>query len=145
MSLQHIDVLSVPVTDQDRAKNFYAALGFETVMDYPTGPATRWVQIALPNTQTSLALVTKAQTLPAGMTLGEPGSFQGTTLSTDDLDDAKKQLSGVGAECQIEEASWGRFLVFADPDGNRWLIHETQKIISASSASSPSGPATHRL
>lgn len=127
MSLQKIDVISLPVSEQERSKKFYAALGFETVMDYPTGPQTRWVQIALPGAQTSLALVTEAQTLPDGMKLGAPGSSQGMTIATTDLDGTQKLLAEAGVTAPIQTAAWGRYLTFVDPDGNAWLVSEPKK------------------
>jgi catechol 2,3-dioxygenase-like lactoylglutathione lyase family enzyme len=124
----HIDVLSIPVTDQEISKRFYAdALGFEAAMDYQTGPETRWVQLKLPGTQTSIALVTKQQTLPGGMKLGEPGSAQGMTIMTADLADVQRRLSGMSKHSDVHKASWGDFLIVADPDGNSWVIFSPVK------------------
>ena len=57
MSTTHVLLLSVPVTDQDRARDFYVdVLGFELLRDERMGPAMRWVQVAPHGAQTSLTL-----------------------------------------------------------------------------------------
>ncbi|MDA8183276.1 MAG: VOC family protein [Actinomycetota bacterium] len=80
MAITHIQLLSLPVSDQDRARDFYVdVLGFDLVRDDPTGPDARWVQVAPKGAQTSITLVTWFPTMPAG-------SVKGTVLETDDLD-----------------------------------------------------------
>lgn len=120
MSLTRIEVLSVPVTDQDRAKDFYVgALGFELVADTEMGPAQRWVQVRPKGGQTSITLVTWFDTMP-------PGSLKGLVIQTDDLDGDVKALAARGLEIsEIQSAPWGRFVTFDDPDGNGLILQST--------------------
>lgn len=117
MSLTRIEVLSLPVTDQDRAKDFYVgALGFELVADNQMGPAQRWVQVRPRDGQTSITLVTWFDTMP-------PGSLKGLVIQTDDLAGDVKALAARGLEIsEIQSAPWGRFVTFDDPDGNGLIL-----------------------
>ena len=120
MSLTRIEVLSLPVTDQDRAKDFYVgALGFELVADNQMGPAQRWVQVRPKGGQTSITLVTWFATMP-------PGSVKGLVIQTDDLDGDVKALAARGLEMsEIQSAPWGQFVTFDDPDGNGLILQST--------------------
>src|SRR5438552_17640678 len=92
MAITHIQLLSVPVTDQDRARDFYVdTLGFDLVADNPMGPDRRWVQVAPKGGQTSLTLVTWFPTMP-------PGSLKGLVLQTPDVDAETARLRVVGAD-----------------------------------------------
>lgn len=118
MTITHIDVLSLPVRDQDRARDFYVGtLGFELVRQNEMGPAQQWIQVAPKGGQTSITLVTWFDTMP-------PGSLQGLVLHTDDLDAEVAALAGKGVAVPdgVQNAPWGRFAVFADPDGNRLVL-----------------------
>src|ERR1700750_3409855 len=90
MSLTQVKLLSVPVADQDRARDFYVGtLGLELIADTPMGPDQRWVQVAPKGAATSVALVTGFEAMP-------PGSLQGLVLETDDLDGDVEALTGRG-------------------------------------------------
>jgi len=120
MSLTRIEVLSLPVTDQDRAKDFYVGtLGFELVADNQMGPAQRWVQVRPKGGQTSITLVTWFATMP-------PGSLKGLVIQTDDLEGDVKALAARGLEIsEIQSAPWGQFVTFDDPDGNGLILQST--------------------
>ncbi len=120
MSLTHIQLLSVPVTDQDRARDFYVGtLGFELMRDDHMGPAQRWVQVRPPGAQTSITLVTWFDAMPAG-------SLKGLVLETDDLDADLAVLAERGLKTgDVQEAPWGRFVTFHDPDGNGIVLQAT--------------------
>jgi catechol 2,3-dioxygenase-like lactoylglutathione lyase family enzyme len=114
MTITHVQLLSVPVADQDRARDFYVnTLGFELAMDTQLGPDMRWVMVKPRGGQTALTLVTWFPTMPSG-------SLKGTVLETDDLDADVERLTGLGVTIEggIEDAPWGRFVQFDDPDGN---------------------------
>ena len=118
MTITHIELLSLPVQDQDRARDFYVdTLGFELVRENAMGPAQRWIQVAPKGGQTSITLVTWFDTMP-------PGSLQGLVLHADDLDAEVATLTerGVPMPDGIQEELWGRYAVFIDPDGNRLVL-----------------------
>ncbi|WP_422735826.1 glyoxalase superfamily protein [Micromonospora sp. WMMD729] len=124
MSVTHVQLLSVPVADQDRACDFYVdVLGFDLVWDNPMGPdGGRWVQVAPPGAATALTLVTWFPTMP-------PGSLKGLVLETDDLDADVARLRGRGvdfADGGIQSAPWGRYATFDDPDGNGIVLQATR-------------------
>ena len=121
MAITHLQLISLPVADQDRSRQFYVnVLGFDLVRDNPMGPGQRWVQVAPKGAQTSITLVTWFPTMP-------PGSVKGVVLETDDLDGDVAALcaGGVTIEGGIQEQPWGRFVTFDDPDGNGIVLQET--------------------
>jgi catechol 2,3-dioxygenase-like lactoylglutathione lyase family enzyme len=121
MTITQIQLFSLPVTDQDRARDFYVGtLGFELVADTAMGPGQRWVQVRPPGAATSITLVTWFPTMPAG-------SAKGTVLETGDLDGdvAALRARGVVIDAGVQEAPWGRFVTFDDPDGNGLILQAT--------------------
>ena len=67
-------------------------------------------------------------TIGTGITDAEPGSVQGLQLVVADADAAHADLSGRGVEVSdVQDFPWGRFVFFADPDGNRWAVQEIVK------------------
>jgi len=126
MNLKHISLISVPVTDQDKAKDFYTGmLGFtvklDVVMDAATagsaGGGARWVMLTPPGGGADITLVTWfGDSMP-------PGSAK-LTLACENADDAYAGLTarGVQPNNQVEDAHWGRWFGVDDPDGNNWLI-----------------------
>ncbi|PWR06016.1 hypothetical protein DKT68_24010 [Micromonospora acroterricola] len=124
MTVTHVQLLSVPVADQDRARDFYVdVLGFDLVWDNPMGPdGGRWVQVAPPGAATALTLVTWFPTMP-------PGSLKGLVLETDDLDADVARLRDRGVDFAnggIQSAPWGRYATFDDPDGNGIVLQATR-------------------
>lgn len=80
MAISDIQLFSVPVTDQDRTRDFYVeTLGFDLVADTEMGPDMRWVQVRPKGSATSLTLVTWFPTMA-------PGCLKGTVLKTDSLE-----------------------------------------------------------
>jgi catechol 2,3-dioxygenase-like lactoylglutathione lyase family enzyme len=116
----HISVISIPVSDQERAKAFYAeTLGFEVLTDAEFAPGRRWVHLAPPGAQTTITLTTWFDDFP-------PGSLRGLILDVPDVEAARGELGGRGLTFtgEIDRTPWGRFLAFEDPDGNRWSLHD---------------------
>ena len=120
-SIRRIEVISIPVSDPDRAKTFYSdTLGFDCLADEQFAPGQRWIQLAPEGaSNTSIALTTWLEDFP-------PGSVRGLILEVRDLDECRVELTHRGMEFdgEVDETPWGRFLAFADPDGNRWSLHE---------------------
>jgi catechol 2,3-dioxygenase-like lactoylglutathione lyase family enzyme len=120
MTITHLQLLSVPVTDQDRARDFYVdTLGLSLLRDNHMGPAQRWVQVAPAGADTSITLVTWFPTMPAG-------SLKGLVLETDDLDGDVARLTGLGVPVEeVQDAPWGRYVTLHDPDGNGIVLQTT--------------------
>lgn len=119
MNITHISILSMPVKDQETAKFFYAQkLGFTVLRDDAFGDQ-RWIQVAPPGAQTSVTLVTGPQHM-------QPGSQAGIVLETKDIHADHKILKDRGVEIsKIEQAPWGTFAMFTDPDGNGWVLQQS--------------------
>ncbi len=122
MALTNLEVISVPVSDQDRAKSFYTEkLGFSVEMDSSfAGGSMRWITLRPPGSGTAVTLVTWFDTMPAG-------SLKGSVLGCDDLEKTLAELAARGvtfAEDEIQEAPWGRWKTFDDPDGNGWVLQQ---------------------
>jgi catechol 2,3-dioxygenase-like lactoylglutathione lyase family enzyme len=117
MSIVSFEIVSVPVSDQEGAKNFYRdVLGFELLRDEPMGPGVRWIQLAPPGCSTTIALVTWFDTM-------QPGGLQGVMLNVTDIDADHATLSARGLPLtEIREEPWGRYAMFSDPDGNGWIL-----------------------
>ena len=119
MAIKRIDIISIPVSDQGRSKDFYVdKLGFTVKRDSPMGPDRRWVQLATPEGETSITLVHWFDKMP-------PGCVQGVVLDTDDIAKTHAELSGRGLEIgPIDSQPWGTFATFRDPDGNGWVLQQ---------------------
>jgi predicted enzyme related to lactoylglutathione lyase len=117
MTITHVQLLSIPVTDQDRALDFYVnTLGLELVAEEPMGPDQRWIQVAPKGSAASMTLVTWFPTMPAG-------SLSGLVLATSDVDGEAERLRAAGVEVsQPEDAPWGRYVTLTDPDGNGLIV-----------------------
>jgi catechol 2,3-dioxygenase-like lactoylglutathione lyase family enzyme len=120
-TILRISVISIPVSDPERAKSFYAdTLGFDVLADSEFGPGQRWIQLAPEgHRNTSITLTTWFDDYA-------PGTVRGNILEVRDLDDAKTELGQRGLEFtgEDQDTPWGRFAGFQDPDGNRWSLHE---------------------
>ena len=125
MAVRSLEVVSIPVSDQDRAKQFYAeALGFTAELDTAfAGGEMRWVMLRPPGGGTAITLVTWFESMP-------PGSVTGAVLGCEDLEQTLEELTGRGvsfAEEKIQEAPWGRWKTFDDPDGNSWVLQQNNQ------------------
>lgn len=122
-AVKRIELISIPVSDPDRAKAFYAdTLGFELLADNAFGPGQRWIQLVPPGAETSITLTTWFDDYP-------PGTVRGNIIEVEDLAAAKTELEGRGLTfTDVDQVSpWGAFAPFADPDGNRWSLHERSR------------------
>src|SRR5262245_12856918 len=109
MNLKHIGLVSIPVTDQDRAMDAATADG--------AGAGARWVMLSPPGGGADITLVTwSGDAMP-------PGSAK-LAIACDNADEAYAELTALGVKPnnEAEDAPWGRWLGVDDPDGNNWLI-----------------------
>ncbi len=137
-----LEVLVLPVGDVDRAKAFYAGLGWRLDADVGGGDY-RLVQLTPPGSGASIIFGT-------GVTSAQPGSIDGVVLAVDDLDAAREELLSHGVEVSEpfhdaegglgggfhagtegraagrdpQGRSYASYASFSDPDGNGWLLQE---------------------
>ena len=142
-----LELVVVPVTDVDRAKAFYTEqAGFNADHDHTVSDEIRFVQMTPPGSACSICLGN-------GITEAEPGSVKGLQLVVADAAAAHAELAGRGVEVSdVQDFPWGRFVFFADPDGNRWSVQELAWLARMSGACarrpsptcSPRGSASRR-
>jgi predicted enzyme related to lactoylglutathione lyase len=114
-----LELVAIPVTDVDRAKDFYVnQAGFNLDHDHTVSDDIRFVQLTPPGSACSIAI-------GKGVTDAEPGSVRGMQVVVVDADAARAELVGRGVEAsEVQEFPWGRFTFFSDPDGNAWSVQE---------------------
>ena len=114
-----IELIHVPVTDVDRAKEFYVKIGFHADHDQTPREGLRFVQLTPPGSACSIAFGT-------GLGLDmEPGQQNTIQVVVSDADQALADLRAVGVEANgVDEQDWGRFVTFDDPDGNTWTLQQ---------------------
>ena len=140
-----LEVVVIPVTDVDRAKAFYAGLGWTLDVDLDISPDYRVVEFTPLGSPTSIIFGT-------GVTDAMPGSVRGLQLVASDIDAAREALQGAGAPVSEvfhdatgifhhggttarvsglapERRSYGSWIAFEDPDGNEWLVQEVTERI----------------
>jgi catechol 2,3-dioxygenase-like lactoylglutathione lyase family enzyme len=129
---QRFEVTTLPVADVDRAKAFYQGLGWRLDIDFNPTPATRNVQLTPPGSQASIQF-------GDGLT-SMAGPLQGLLLIVDDIEVARDDLIGRGADVEEiwhsdpaegkvagvdpQRRSYFSRAAFADPDGNTWVLQE---------------------
>jgi predicted enzyme related to lactoylglutathione lyase len=114
-----LELVQVPVSDVDRAKNFYTEqVGFNLDHDHQVSDDLRFVQLTPPGSGCSISMGP-----PSGMA---PGSVQGLQLVVPDIEAAHTELSARGVDVgEIQDLPWGSFVFFSDPDGNGWAVQQS--------------------
>jgi catechol 2,3-dioxygenase-like lactoylglutathione lyase family enzyme len=116
-----LELVGVPVTDIDRAKEFYVKAGFSADMDVVVNEDLRFVQLTPPGSACSICL-------GKGLTKLKPGSLDLLQVVVKSADNAREELKGRGIDVSdVEDLPWGRFVYFNDPDGNKWSVQELIK------------------
>ena len=127
-----LEVVAIPVSDIDRAKNFYQSLGWTLDADFWIGKDFRAVQLTPPGSQCSIHLAPNAV----------PGSAQGMFLVVNDIEAARSELISHGVDvsgvfhfdgnhqvvpgADAGGRSYFSYASFADPDGNQWVLQEVK-------------------
>jgi catechol 2,3-dioxygenase-like lactoylglutathione lyase family enzyme len=114
-----IELIYVPVTDVDRAIDFYVnKVGFHLDMEGRPDEATRFVQVTPPSSACSIAF---------GEGIGDmtPGTQNSIQVVVPNAEAARKELIERGVDAsEVQVLAWGSFTSFKDPDGNTWTIQE---------------------
>ena len=107
--MKTIEIISLRVSDQQKAKEFYIKLGFELIVEAPMGNGETWVQLGLPGQTTSISLM----------------NFQSLILETENMEKETRELKTKGIESgKIDDTPWGKFAQLKDPDGNALTLHQ---------------------
>jgi catechol 2,3-dioxygenase-like lactoylglutathione lyase family enzyme len=135
-----LEVLVLPVSDVDKAKQFYKALGWREDADFTTSETFRVVQLTPPGSPCSIIFGT-------GITSAVPGSAEGLYLAVEDIEAARAELVGRGVAVgevfhdaggvfphvgnvdrlpgpDPDRRSYASYASFSDPDGNGWVLQE---------------------
>ncbi len=114
-----LELITVPVSDVDRAKTFYVdGAGFVADHDHKVSDDLRFVQLTPPGSACSICI-------GVGLTDRKPGSAAGLQLVVSDIEAAQQELRSRGVEVsEIDDQAWGRFVYFSDPDGNPWAVQQ---------------------
>jgi catechol 2,3-dioxygenase-like lactoylglutathione lyase family enzyme len=130
-----LELVMVPVTDVDRAKEFYERVGFTADHDHAVSDDVRFVQMTPPGSACSIAF-------GKGLTQLAPGSLDNLQMVVADADAVRAELAGRDIEVSdVDELPWGRFVFFADPDGNGWALQELLAPSASASRQARSGLA----
>jgi catechol 2,3-dioxygenase-like lactoylglutathione lyase family enzyme len=126
-----LEVVVIPVTDVDRAKSFYiGTLGFQLDADTWPTETMRVVHMTPPGSACSVVIGPKVA--PPGTDLGQSASLQ---LVVPDIEAARAELAGRGVEVSevqtLDPRDGGKFVYFADPDGNNWAVQEVRDHVGA--------------
>jgi predicted enzyme related to lactoylglutathione lyase len=113
--IKHIKFLGIPVSNQDRAIEFYTKkLGFELVTDQPFNEQQRWIELKIPGAQTGISLFTPDEHQ------ARIGTFVNTAIACDNVERTYRELQEKGVEClgAPKKEHWGSFFLIKDSDGN---------------------------
>ena len=114
-----LELVILPVSDVDRAKDFYVnKIGFNVDHDHVVSDEIRFVQLTPPGSACSIAF-------GKGLTDAEPGTVKGLQAVVKDADAIHAELVARGADVsEVQDLAWGRFVYFTDPDGNGWALQQ---------------------
>jgi catechol 2,3-dioxygenase-like lactoylglutathione lyase family enzyme len=113
-----LELVIIPVSDVDRAKDFYEKVGFNADHDQTVNEDLRFVQLTPPGSACSIAV-------GKGITEAAPGSVAGLQMVVTDVDATHADLVARGVPVtDVEDLAWGSFVYFSDPDGNGWAIQQ---------------------
>jgi catechol 2,3-dioxygenase-like lactoylglutathione lyase family enzyme len=140
-----LEVVVVPVSDVDRARNFYKILGWRLDADFTGEDDFRVVQLTPPRSACSIIF-------GSGITSADPGSAEGLQLVVTNIDAARAELAGRGVDVSEvfhdtggvfhhagsaarapgpapNRKSYGSFFSLSDPDGNGWFVQEVTEVL----------------
>jgi predicted enzyme related to lactoylglutathione lyase len=113
-----LELIPVPVSDVDEAKDFYVKAGFNADHDHQVSDEIRFVQLTPPGSNCSISI-------GKGLTEMAPGSLEGLQMVVEDAAAARAAMIERGVEVsEVRSFPWGDFVFFSDPDGNGWALQE---------------------
>jgi catechol 2,3-dioxygenase-like lactoylglutathione lyase family enzyme len=117
--IKAIKFVGVPVADQERALEFYTkTLGFRVITDQPFDDDQRWIELGIGRSSTGITLFTPPDQRD------RIGTFTGISFVADDVFGTCRDLAAKGVTFVQEpkQADWGTAAIFADPDGNQFVL-----------------------
>ena len=117
--IKKLKFASIPVTDQQRALEFYTEkLGFSVYSDQPFSDEQRWIELRVDNGGTSVVLFTPEAHR------GWIGGFSNITFACDDVQKTYERLTALGVEFlhPPKHEPWGSYTLFKDPDGTTFCL-----------------------
>jgi catechol 2,3-dioxygenase-like lactoylglutathione lyase family enzyme len=116
--MKTVEIISVPVTDQQKSKEFYLKMGLSLVRENPFAGGQNWVELSFPGGGSNITLVTWFNKMPAG-------SLQGMVIACEDIEKEIARLNHNGITTgKVDDTPWGKFVSVNDPDGNSWSLHQ---------------------
>ena len=127
-----LEVITIPVSDVDRAKSFYESLGWRLDADFDLGSGIRVVQFTPTHSDCSVAF-------GSGIVKAQPGSVERMEIVVSDLEAARADLISRGVDVSEpfhrgaagfepgldpQRQSYNSYATFSDPDGNGWILQE---------------------
>lgn len=113
-----LELVNVPVSDVDRAIEFYTRIGFNKDQDHIINESLRFVQLTPPGSACSISV-------GKGLSDAQPGSVKGLQMVIDDAEVARQHMLDAGVEVgDVDVQDWGSFVYFEDPDGNTWALQQ---------------------
>lgn len=107
--MKSVEIIMLPVVDRQKAKEFYLKLGFQVLVEATDPHGEAWIQVGLPNSNTSISLA----------------GFHAVICETDSIEAEVKELTSKGIEVgKIDNTPWGKFAWLKDSDGNSLCLHE---------------------
>ena len=121
-----LELVTVPVTDVDRAKKFYVEqVGFNADHDHQVNEHLRFVQLTPQGSACSIAI-------GEGLTTMRPDSIEGLQVVVKDAAKVRAELVARGVDAaEVEDLPWGIFTYFQDPDGNQWSVQQLKPMEEA--------------
>jgi catechol 2,3-dioxygenase-like lactoylglutathione lyase family enzyme len=107
--MKAIEIIMIPVADQQKAKEFYLKLGFHVILEVPDAHGGTWLQLGLPNSSVTISLA----------------KVRGIICETDNVEKNIDELKSKGIEIgKIDATPWGKFAWLKDLDGNELCLHQ---------------------
>jgi len=107
--MKTVEIIMLPVKDQQKAKEFYLRLGFQIIAEAPMPNGETWLQMGLPNSNTTISLA----------------GFGGVIFETGNIEKEISELKVKGIDVgKTDDTPWGRFAWLKDLDGNKLCLHQ---------------------